>query len=161
MGLEERLADLQAYRELFSGGASKFHGTEGLVPVDNDYELDEIHQSIIDAAVQSGIEFNPDYNGEQLDGVSKEQINVVVGERINTWKAYLKPVRERLEIITDAEVHSVILESGTAGACATRRTGSCRSCAPMRWCSAPAPWAARSSSCAQESARRPNSGQWA
>lgn len=107
---------LPIYKQIedFSGGASDLHGTGGPVPVDNDYELDEIHQSIIDAAVQSGIEFNPDYNGEQLDGVSKEQINVVDGERINTWKAYLKPVRERIEIITDAQVHSVILESGAA-----------------------------------------------
>jgi len=107
---------LPIYKEIenFSGGASEFHGSDGLVPVDNDYELDEIHQSIIDAAVQSGIRFNPDYNGEQLEGVSKEQINVAGGERINTWKAYLKPVRERMEIITDAEVHSVILESGSA-----------------------------------------------
>ncbi|MGP9489042.1 GMC family oxidoreductase [Glutamicibacter sp. 287] len=100
--------------ENFSGGAGEFHGAEGLVPVDNDYELDPIQLSIIDAAVQSGVEFNPDYNGESLEGVSKEQVNIVDGERINTWKAYLLPVREQLEIITNAEVHSVIVQDGAA-----------------------------------------------
>ncbi|MGO2053307.1 oxidoreductase [Glutamicibacter sp. BW80] len=100
--------------ESFSGGAGEFHGSEGLVPVDNDYELDPIQLSIIDAAVQTGVEFNPDYNGESLEGVSKEQVNIVDGERINTWKAYLLPVREQLEIITNAEVHSVIVQDGAA-----------------------------------------------
>lgn len=100
--------------ESFSGGAGEFHGSEGLVPVDNDYELDPIQLSIIDAAVQTGVEFNPDYNGESLEGVSKEQVNIVDGVRINTWKAYLLPVREQLEIITNAEVHSVIVQDGAA-----------------------------------------------
>lgn len=100
--------------ENYSEGPSEFHGTDGLLPVVNDYELDPIQQSIVDAAVQSGVKFNPDYNGESLEGVSKEQVNIVDGERINTWKAYLKPVREQLEIITNAEVHSVIVRDGAA-----------------------------------------------
>ncbi|GAB3754709.1 GMC family oxidoreductase N-terminal domain-containing protein [Zhihengliuella somnathii] len=100
--------------EDYSGGPSELHGTGGPIPVDNDYELTEIHQSIVDAAVESGVPFNPDYNGETQEGVSKEQVNIRDGIRINTWKAYLKPVRDRLRIITGAEVHSVIVEDGAA-----------------------------------------------
>ncbi|MFJ2618492.1 GMC family oxidoreductase [Glutamicibacter sp. NPDC087344] len=98
--------------ENYSEGASELHGDQGPLPVVNNYPLDELHQSIIDAAVQSGVEHNPDYNGESQDGVSQEQVNIVDGERINTWKAYLKPVRESLQIITGAEVHSLILDGG-------------------------------------------------
>ncbi|MCO1337404.1 oxidoreductase [Kocuria polaris] len=105
---------LPVYRAMedFSGGASDLHGAGGPIPVDNDYPLEEIHQSILDAAVESGVPFNPDYNGETLDGVSKEQVNIRGGERVNTWKAYLKPVRDQLRIVTGAEVHSLIVEGG-------------------------------------------------
>ena len=109
--------------EDFCGGASDVHGVGGPVPVDNDYELDEIHASIIKAAEQSGIPFNPDYNSGVLDGVSKEQVNIVDGQRVNTWKAYLKPVRDQATIITGAEVHSVIVEGGTATGVKYRKDG--------------------------------------
>ncbi|WP_110588463.1 GMC family oxidoreductase [Microbacterium suaedae] len=107
---------LPVYRAIedFSGGESELRGVGGLIPVDGDYELDPIHQSIVEAAIEAGVPHNPDYNGERLDGVSQEQVNIVDGERINTWKAYLKPVRDCLEILTGAHVHSVIIEEGRA-----------------------------------------------
>ncbi len=107
---------LPVYRAIedFSGGASEYHGAGGPLPVDNDYPLDPIHRSIVAAAVQAGIPFNPDYNGASLEGISKEQINVRDGERVNTWKAYLAPVRDRLTVRTGAHVHSVIIEDGRA-----------------------------------------------
>lgn len=109
--------------EDFSGGVNDVHGVGGLIPVDNDYELDEIHESIIRAAVQSGVPFNPDYNSGVLDGVSKEQVNIVDGQRVNTWKAYLRPVRSEATIITGAEVHSVIVDGGTATGVRYRKDG--------------------------------------
>lgn len=119
----ERVLPVYKAIEDFPGGESEYHGVGGPVPVENDYELDAIHQSIVDAAVQAGIPYNPDYNGESLDGVSKEQINVRDGERINTWKAYLKPVRDRLTIVTGAHVHSVIVEGGRAVGVRYRKDG--------------------------------------
>lgn len=119
---------LPVYRDIedFSGGASGVHGVGGPIPVDNDYELDGIHASIIKAAEQSGVPFNPDYNSGVLDGVSKEQVNIVDGVRINTWKAYLKPVRGQATIITGAEVHSVILEQGAVVGVNYRQDGQMR-----------------------------------
>ena len=87
-----------------------------LLPVTDDYALVPIQQSIIDAAVEEGLEHNPDYNGGTLDGVSQEQVTMRDGRRVNTWMAYVRPVEDaaNLRIVTDAEVQSVIVEGGAA-----------------------------------------------
>lgn len=87
-----------------------------LLPVTDDYSLAPIQQSIIDAAVQEGLPHNPDYNGGTLDGVSQQQVTMRDGGRVNTWMAYVRPVEEasNLRILTDAEVHSVIIDDGRA-----------------------------------------------
>ena len=100
--------------EDYSGGPSDLRGEGGPLPVTGDYPLVPIQESIIEAAVQEGLEHNPDYNGDHLDGVSQEQVTIRDGRRVNTWMAYLKPVRDQLEIKTGAHVHSVIIEDGRA-----------------------------------------------
>ena len=87
-----------------------------LLPVTGDYPLTPIQQSIIDAAVEEGLQHNPDYNGGTLDGVSQEQVTMQGGRRVNTWMAYVRPVEDapNLRIVADAEVHSVIVEDGIA-----------------------------------------------
>ncbi|UJW31304.1 FAD-dependent oxidoreductase [Saccharothrix sp. AJ9571] len=67
--------------------------------------LHPIQRSIVDAAVQAGLEFNPDYHGERLDGVSVQRITVRDGRRLNTWLAYAQPVADRLTVHTGALVH--------------------------------------------------------
>lgn len=100
--------------EDFSGGASELRGTGGLLPVTDDYALSPIQASIIAAAVEEGLEHNPDYNGDHLDGISQEQVTMTGGRRSNTWTAYLKPVRDQLDIRTGCHVHSVIVDDGRA-----------------------------------------------
>ncbi|MGX5771641.1 GMC family oxidoreductase [Microbacterium trichothecenolyticum] len=100
--------------EDFSGGASELRGSGGLLPVTDQYPLTPIQASIIEAAVQEGLEHNLDYNGDNLDGISQEQVTMKDNRRVNTWTAYLKPVRERLDIRTGCHVHSVIVENGKA-----------------------------------------------
>ncbi|VXB20208.1 Choline dehydrogenase [Microbacterium sp. 8M] len=87
-----------------------------LLPVTGDYPLVPIQQAIVDAAVEEGLAFNPDYNGGSLDGVSQEQVTMRDGRRVNTWMAYVRPVEHapNLRIVTGAEVHSVIVEDGAA-----------------------------------------------
>ncbi|WP_353115719.1 GMC family oxidoreductase [Microbacterium sp.] len=87
-----------------------------LLPVTDDYPLVPVQQSIVAAAQQEGLALNPDYNGGTLDGVSQEQVTLRDGRRVNTWMAYVEPVRQApgLRIETDAEVHSVIVEEGRA-----------------------------------------------
>lgn len=100
--------------EDYSGGASEFRGAGGPLPVTDDYPLAPIQRSIIAAGVQEGLEHNLDYNGDHLDGISQQQVTMAGSRRVNTWGAYLKPVRDRLEIRTGAHVHSVIVADGRA-----------------------------------------------
>ncbi|MEV7609693.1 GMC family oxidoreductase [Microbacterium sp. NPDC089320] len=85
-----------------------------VLPVTDDYELSPIQASIIDAAVEEGLPPNPNYNGGTLDGVSQQQVTMRDGKRVNTWMAYAQPVVDRLTILTEREVHSVIVEEGRA-----------------------------------------------
>lgn len=94
-----------------------FEGIENdLLPVTDDYPLVPIQRSIVAAAAEEGLEHNPDYNGGTLDGVSQEQVTMRDGRRVNTWMAYVRPVEHapNLRVVTDAEVHSVIVEDGAS-----------------------------------------------
>ncbi|HOQ21995.1 MAG TPA: GMC family oxidoreductase [Microbacterium sp.] len=102
--------------EDYSGGESELRGSGGILPVTADYALAPIQQSIIDAAVEEGLEHNPDYNGDHLDGVSQEQVTMPGGRRANTWTTYLKPVRDRVDVRTGCHVHSVIVEGAPPSA---------------------------------------------
>lgn len=107
---------LPVYRaiEEYSGEASDLRGTDGILPVTDQYALSPIQSSIIAAAVEEGLESNPDYNGDHLEGISQEQVTMRDGVRVSTWTAYLKPVRDALNIRTGCHVHSVIIEDGRA-----------------------------------------------
>ena len=96
--------------ERHSAGASAWHGVEGLLDVTDDYPLSPVQRSIVEAAVQEGLPLNPDYNGQGLDGVSQQQVTVRDGRRLNTYMAYLKPVRDRVEIRTGCLVRSLLLD---------------------------------------------------
>ena len=68
--------------------------------------------AFIDAAVQSGIPANPDYNGRSQEGAGYFQITTHRGLRCSAAVAYLKPAKARanLEVRTDARtlrVHAV------------------------------------------------------
>ncbi|MGN9840125.1 GMC family oxidoreductase [Nonomuraea sp. H19] len=100
--------------EAYDGQPAGARGTSGLLDVTVDYQLDPVQQSILDASVQAGLAVNPDYNSGTLDGVAKMQFNIRGAERWNTYKAYLKPVRDRnnLKIVTGARVNRLIVEDG-------------------------------------------------
>lgn len=108
---------LPAYRDIenFSGkGDPALHGTDGLLDVTDEYGLSPIQQSIIDAAVQEGLTHNLDYNGASIEGVSQQQITVRDGERLNTYMAYAKPVRDRITLETGCHVHELVFADDAA-----------------------------------------------
>lgn len=72
--------------------------------------LHPIQQSIVDAAMQAGLPFNPDYNRDELDGVSVQRITVRDGRRLNTWLAYGLPAAEPMTVHTGAFVHRLLFE---------------------------------------------------
>lgn len=103
---------LPIYRDIerYSGGASELRGDTGLLDVGDDYPLDPIQASIIAAAVEEGLEHNPDYNGDHVDGVSQQQVTIRDGARLNTYLAYLKPVRDRVDVRVGCHVHRLLLD---------------------------------------------------
>lgn len=107
---------LPVFREIedYSGSASDVRGRGGPLPVTDDYPLSPIQQSILAAAVEEGLEHNPDYNGDHLDGVAQQQVTMREGRRVNTWMTHLAPVRDELTLRTGCQVHSVIVEDGRA-----------------------------------------------
>lgn len=101
--------------ERYDGPAAEGRGTDGLLDVTVDYELNPIQQSIIDAAIETGVAENPDYNGATLDGVARQQLTIRDGKRLSTWLAYAQPVLDSplLEVTTGAWVHGLIVEGTT------------------------------------------------
>jgi choline dehydrogenase len=57
-----------------------------------DYELAPIHRSIVEAAAQTGIPFNENYNGGELDGISQMHLTISDGRRQSSGVAYLEPI---------------------------------------------------------------------
>ncbi|NAZ74253.1 oxidoreductase [Kineococcus sp. T13] len=100
--------------EDYDGGASELRGKDGLLDVVGSYPLAPIQASIVQAAQQVGIPFNPDYNAGELDGISQQQITVRDGRRLSTYTAYVRPVLDSpaLEVVTGAHVHRLLLEGG-------------------------------------------------
>lgn len=92
-----------------------FEEAERLLEVTDDYALEPIQESIVEAAVEEGLERNPDYNSGHLDGVSQEQITLRDGKRWNSYMAYLKPVRDRVDVRTGCWVHRLLVETGGDG----------------------------------------------
>ncbi|GAA0603714.1 GMC family oxidoreductase N-terminal domain-containing protein [Kutzneria viridogrisea] len=76
--------------------------------------LHPVQRSIVDAAVELGVPYNPDYNSGTLDGVSVQQVTMRGGRRLNTWIAYVLPVltHPNLTVHTGARVHRLLM-SGT------------------------------------------------
>ncbi|GAB2776807.1 GMC family oxidoreductase [Amycolatopsis magusensis] len=85
--------------------------------------LHPIQRSIMDAAVQVGLAFNPDYNGERLDGISVQRITVRDGRRLNTWLAYAQPIADRLTVHTGALVHRLLFDGNRVTGVLAERGG--------------------------------------
>src|SRR5262249_17249825 len=85
-----------------------------LLKVLTDYELAPIHQSIIEAAAQTGIPFNENYNAGELDGIGQMHLTISDGRRQSTNVAYLEGIagQDGFTLVTGAHVHRLILEDG-------------------------------------------------
>lgn len=87
-------------------------GTSGLLDILTLFTPDPIQQSVIAAAGETGLSFNPDYNTGPQDGVSAVHLTIRDGRRVTTADAYLKPVlgHPRLTVRTGARVHRLLVE---------------------------------------------------
>ena len=103
-------------------GESHYHGTGGPLWVEDfDYRF-ELGDLFIQAGIDVGIPPNEDFNGATMEGMGYYQANIKKGFRFNTAKAFLKPARNRpnLVIQTHALTTQILFEGKRA--CGIRYT---------------------------------------
>jgi choline dehydrogenase len=107
--------------ERHSGGANRFHGAKGPLPV-HQLTLNDItpmQRAFIDSTVAAGFNTVTDFDGADANGVGPYAMNVVNGERINTGMAYLTAdvrTRRNLTIMSDGLVDKVLFDKRRAAA---------------------------------------------
>jgi choline dehydrogenase len=97
--------------ETFSGGDDQYRGRCGPLHVaDPSADYHPLCQEFIKASNQFGFRHNPDFNGEDQEGVGVYQITTKNGRRMSTARAYLDPARrnKNLQIETGAMVEKIL-----------------------------------------------------
>lgn len=93
-------------------GGNEFHGSSGPLRVANIRIKREICEHFIQAAVESGIPPNDDFNGKAQEGVGYFQLTLTSkGTRCSSATAYLTPAKHRpnLDIVTNALVERITM----------------------------------------------------
>jgi len=99
--------------ESYAGeGDDAYRGREGPLRVTNPEPRDPLFATIIQAAAQVGIRYNPDYNGASQEGIAMSQATIAAGRRMSTARCYLDPIRKRrnLRIETEALTEALVLD---------------------------------------------------
>ena len=109
---------LEAFRrsERHHGGPSEFHGSRGELPVGPATSSNPLFDAFIQAGMEAGHPFNPDFNGREQEGVGRYDYNIWRGQRWSSARSFLDPIRSRanLDILTGAQLLKVNLEKGRA-----------------------------------------------
>jgi choline dehydrogenase len=106
-------------------GADDFHGSGGPLPVSDSRHPDPLSQAFIDAAAESGIAKNPDFNGATQEGAGWFQTTTRRGRRASTARSYLRPARQRrnLHVETAALAHRIVFAGRRAVAVEYKQGG--------------------------------------
>jgi choline dehydrogenase len=109
-------------------GADDFHGVDGPLPVSDWRHADPLSAAFVEAAVETGIPRNPDFNGATQEGAGFFQTTSRGGRRASTAVAYLRPARSRknLQVETAALAERILFEGRRAVAVAYRHAGALR-----------------------------------
>ena len=93
-----------------------FHAKNGLLNICFAKYPSPLSKIFIDACMESGIEYNEDYNGPSQNGASMLQYTMKNSERCSTATAFLFPARKRsnLTIRTSVLVKQIIIEKNKA-----------------------------------------------
>ena len=97
-------------------GDDTFRGRDGALDVTDINWSHPLCEAFIESAVQHGIPRNPDYNGEDQEGVNYAQRTIRNGRRASAATAFLKPAMKRpnLTVLTHAHATGLILEGKRA-----------------------------------------------
>jgi choline dehydrogenase len=109
-------------------GADDFHGTGGPLPVSDSRHPDPLSQAFVEAAAESGIPKNPDFNGAAQEGAGWFQTTTRRGRRASTARSYLRPARQRsnLHVETAALAQRIVFEGHRAAAIEYKQGGALR-----------------------------------
>jgi choline dehydrogenase len=97
-------------------GESEFHGVGGPLKVSDNRFRSDIIDAVVEAAVQAGVPRNADFNGSSQEGVGYYQSTVGNGRRWSSAVAYLKPARNRRNLLVVANAHAtrLLIQNGRA-----------------------------------------------
>jgi choline dehydrogenase len=106
-------------------GADDFHGVGGPQPVSDLGHPDPLSAAFIDAAAETGLPVNPDFNGASQEGAGFFQTTTRGGRRASTAVAYLRPAKSRsnLQVETAALAQRILFEGRHARAVEYRQGG--------------------------------------
>ncbi len=99
------------------GGADQWRGAGGPVHVSKiDKEIHPLTHNYIEAVKQTGLLFNPDFNGKNQEGVGLYQITTKNGMRMSAARAFLRPAmkRKNVTVITKAQATRILFEGKRA-----------------------------------------------
>ena len=96
--------------------AYDFHGDAGPLGVSNPISPLPICEAYFRAGQEMGIPFNPDFNGASQEGVGYYQLTQRNARRSSASVAYLKPIRDRKNLVvrSGVMVTRVVVEKGRA-----------------------------------------------
>jgi choline dehydrogenase len=97
--------------------ADAFHGKNGELHVEYAKRFNTPYApAFVKACLANGFSANPDYNGQNQDGVGNFQFTIKEGKRNSAAVAFLKPAlnRKNLTVITHANVSKIIIEKDEA-----------------------------------------------
>jgi choline dehydrogenase len=97
-------------------GPDDYHGADGPLRVSDPRRIWPLGRAMVEASIQAGIPYNPDFNGAQQDGAGFYQFTASNGRRWSSAAAYLKSARRRdnLTIVTQAHAMRILIEDGQA-----------------------------------------------
>jgi choline dehydrogenase len=109
-------------------GADDYHGAGGPLSVSDWRHEDPLSEAFVKAAVETGIPFNPDFNGRAQEGAGFFQTTTRRGRRASSAYSYLRPAMARgnLRVETSALAQRIIFEGRRAKAVEYRQNGNLR-----------------------------------
>jgi len=103
-------------QESWEHGANEHRGGDGPLTTRMSRYDDPLVQASIQAGIEAGHAFNPDYNAAEQEGVAVMQSTIRRGRRCSTAVAYLRPAlgRANLTLRTHAQVTRVLFDGNVA-----------------------------------------------
>jgi choline dehydrogenase len=106
-------------------GESEYHGAGGPLTVSESRSRNPMSEAWIEAAAETGLRLNDDFNGARQDGVGMYQVTQRGGMRCSAAVAFLHPALDRpnLTLETNLQVQRVLIDRGRAVGVIAERLG--------------------------------------